>query len=131
MYVRATGAAALLFASTAHAADCPKVNLRGPQSYTIVMADTAGATWSPPKLKKHRKPKYPDDAYRNRIRGTVLVEFVIDENGCVATARVLRSIPALDAAAVECVSRWRFEPARSGEKAVATIAHAPILFSID
>ena len=38
------------------------------------------------------------------------LEVVIDEDGSVDNARVLRSIPLLDEAALGAVSQWRFTP---------------------
>jgi len=60
----------------------------------------------------------------------VEVEFLIDVKGRVASTRIIRSVPGLDEAAVECVRKWRFEPARKAGKVVATVARAPVTFRI-
>jgi protein TonB len=44
------------------------------------------------------------------VQGVVIVEAIIDATGHVADARVLRSIPLLDEAAVEAVQQWEFTP---------------------
>lgn len=44
--------------------------------------------------------------------GLVVLEAVIDEQGHVRLTRIRESVPALDAAAVRAVSRWRYAPAR-------------------
>ncbi|PYQ42414.1 MAG: energy transducer TonB, partial [Acidobacteria bacterium] len=54
----------------------------------------------------------------------------IDKTGRVAKARVVKSIPELDAAAIQCVMEWEFRPAQKGGQPVATIASAPITFTI-
>jgi protein TonB len=48
----------------------------------------------------------------------------------VIKARVLRSIPALDAAAIATVKQWQFAPAIKHGRPVATIAQAPVGFRI-
>jgi protein TonB len=85
---------------------------------------------TPPKPKKVTRPNYPKSAFKKGIEGTVLVEFVIDRQGRVGQARVLTSVPELDAAALKCVKAWRFEPAVKHGHPVATVAHVPVLFKI-
>ena len=84
----------------------------------------------PPRLKRLIKPSYPKAAFHARIEGTVLVQITIDERGRVSDATVIKSIPALDAAALRCVRQWRFEPARKAGKPVATRAQAPVTFRL-
>jgi protein TonB len=85
---------------------------------------------TPPKLGRQTKPHYPADAFRKRIQGTVLVEFLIDEAGRVVHAEVRESIPALDAAAVATIRQWQFEPGQSGGKPIITLAQAPVTFRL-
>ncbi len=54
---------------------------------------------------------YPDDAKAAGIKGAVQTEIVIDETGKVVDARVIRSVPLLDEAAVTAVREWQFQPA--------------------
>lgn len=83
-----------------------------------------------PKVVRQTKPQYPQEAFVKKIEGTVMVEFVIDEQGQVASARVLKSIPMLDAAAIACIKQWVFTPAKKGGRAVRTLAQAPVAFRI-
>lgn len=70
-------------------------------------------------------PRYPELARRVRKEGVVIVEAIIDETGTVASTRVIKSAPmGLDDAAVEAVSKWRFEPATLRGQPV------PVLFSL-
>ncbi|MFN7985096.1 MAG: energy transducer TonB [Vicinamibacterales bacterium] len=55
-------------------------------------------------------PQYPPDAKAAGIAGSVLTEIVIDPSGNVADARVVRSIPLLDEAALTAVRNWHFTP---------------------
>jgi protein TonB len=85
---------------------------------------------SPARLLRQTKPRYPQDAFVKKVQGVVLIEFVIDSTGRVARARVIHSIPLLDAAALEAVRTWIFSPAVKHGRAVATLAHAPVSFVI-
>jgi protein TonB len=84
----------------------------------------------PPRILRQTKPKYPKAALQARLEGTVEVEFLIDVKGRVSITRIVRSVPGLDAAAVECVRAWRFRPAEKAGKPVAAPALAPVRFRI-
>ena len=56
-------------------------------------------------------PVYPALAQASRIEGLVIIEAIIDEHGAVQSARVLRSLPLLDEAALAAVRQWRYTPA--------------------
>ena len=56
------------------------------------------------------KPVYPPIAQSARVRGVVIMEILIDANGQVVEARILRSIPLLDQAAYDAVKQWEFTP---------------------
>lgn len=70
----------------------------------------AGSTLGVLKKLTHVEPVYPSDAATAGVEGTVIVEAKIDAEGRVESARVVRSIPPLDQAALDAVMRWRFEP---------------------
>ena len=55
-------------------------------------------------------PIYPDLARAARVEGLVILEATIDERGMVTDARVLRSVPLLDAAALAALKQWRYTP---------------------
>jgi protein TonB len=87
-------------------------------------------TDQPPVPLQITQPRYPPSAFHKGISGTVEVEILIDKTGHVAKARVVRSIPELDAAALQCVMEWEFRPAQKAGQPVATVASAPITFTI-
>lgn len=62
--------------------------------------------------------RYPPEAVAAGIQGNVQAEIVINEAGMVSDARVVRSVPMLDEAALEAVRNWRFEPAFVDGRAV-------------
>ena len=52
----------------------------------------------------------PPAAREAGVFGRVRLEVLVDTTGAVIDARVTRSVPMLDAAALECARRYRFEP---------------------
>jgi len=55
-------------------------------------------------------PIYPVIAQSARVQGLVILEAVIGTDGRVKEARVLRSIPLLDQAALDAVRQWVYTP---------------------
>lgn len=68
-----------------------------------------GAVREPKKIADV-PPVYPAIAQAARVQGLVILEAVINERGVVERVKVLRSVPLLDAAAVEAVQKWRYTP---------------------
>jgi len=64
----------------------------------------------PPKLLKSVEPVYPERARQAQVEGVVILEARTDEDGNVEDARILRSIPLLDQAAIDAVKQWKYEP---------------------
>ncbi len=83
-----------------------------------------------PELIYRVPPVWPSIAREAGVDGTVKVQFLVDTNGVVSNARVVKSIPMLDAAALECVRQWRFKPAFSGGRPVSVWVGAPVLFDL-
>jgi len=65
----------------------------------------------PPRLIKAVEPVYPEIARQAQVEGVVIVEARTDEKGNVEDARILRSIPLLEQAAIDAVKQWKYEPA--------------------
>jgi len=63
-----------------------------------------------PALVRRVDPFYPEIARQARIEGLVIIEAETDTSGRVRNARVLRSIPLLDQAALDAVRQWIYEP---------------------
>jgi protein TonB len=55
-------------------------------------------------------PKYPPEAGRARIEGTVVLLAVIGKDGSVEDVRVEKGLPVLAQAAIEAVRQWRYRP---------------------
>src|SRR5262245_19230603 len=60
--------------------------------------------------RKQTVPTYPPEALARRLQDVVIVEFTVIEDGSVADARVVRSVPPLDQAAIDAVQTWEFAP---------------------
>jgi TonB family protein len=88
-----------------------------------------GAIRQPTKIKDV-KAVYPAIAQSARVQGVVIIEATIDAAGNVSDARVLRSIPLLDQAAVDAVKQWQFEPTLLNGAAVPVIMTVTVNFTL-
>jgi len=80
---------------------------------------------------KYVVPVYPEIAASARVSGIVILEALVDTNGDVADARVLKSIPLLDQAAVDAVRQWRYTPTSLNGTMVPVIMTVTVNFSVD
>jgi TonB family protein len=55
-------------------------------------------------------PVYPQEAIDADVEGTVTLQAQVNPQGKVVDAKVLKSIPLLDAAAITAVKQWEYEP---------------------
>jgi TonB family protein len=80
----------------------------------------AGAAVPPPVKLREVPAEYPPGAREAGVQGLVVVELKIDENGNVADAKILKSVPMLDEAALAAVRQWRFAPSTIDGRPVPT-----------
>ena len=77
--------------------------------------------------------KYPKTAFDADIQGRVIAQFVVDKEGTVRDAHVVKSVdPALDAEALRVINnmpKWR--PGRQNGKVVNVKYTIPVSFSLD
>jgi protein TonB len=83
-----------------------------------------------PTKTKHVAPVYPPIAQSARVQGVVIIEAVIGPNGKVQDARVLRSIPLLDQAALDAVKQWEFTPTLLNNVPVPVIMTVTVQFTL-
>lgn len=88
-----------------------------------------GQIREPVKIR-HVSPVYPQIAQNAKISGVVILEAVIGIDGSVTDIRVLRSIPTLDAAAVEAVKQWKFRPTLLNGTPVAVMMTVTVTFNL-
>jgi protein TonB len=89
-----------------------------------------GGAIETPKKTKNVNPMYPPLARVARIQGTVALECVISPLGEVTEVKVVRSIPLLDAAAIDAVRQWRYAPTLINGVAVSVIMAVPVNFKV-
>jgi protein TonB len=75
-------------------------------------------------------PTYPTIARTANVEGVVIIEAVIAVDGTVRDARILRSVPLLDRAALDAVKQWRYAPTRLGGVAVPVIVTVTVQFRL-
>ncbi|HSN68746.1 MAG TPA: energy transducer TonB [Thermoanaerobaculia bacterium] len=70
-----------------------------------------GGNVKPPQVVYRVEPDYTEEARKSRLQGIVIIEAIIDINGNVTDARVLKGLAGgLDASALAAVRQWRFRP---------------------
>ena len=89
-----------------------------------------GGNIKPPTKVKDVKPTYPAIAQSARVQGVVIIEATIGPNGKVQDAKVLRSIPLLDAAALDAVRQWEFTPTLLNGVPVPVIMTVTVNFTL-
>ncbi len=103
----------------------PPVREQAPQPVRISRGIQA-----PAKIKD-ATPEYPDIARRNRVQGLVILEAVIGVDGRVQRARVLRSVPLLDQAALNAVHSWEYTPTLLDGRPVPVIMTVTVNFKLE
>jgi protein TonB len=83
-----------------------------------------------PRKVRDVAPTYPRIAQNAGVEGIVIVEAVIAVDGSVRDARVLRSVPLLDGAALDAVKQWRYAPTRLNGVAVPVIVTVTVQFRL-
>jgi TonB family protein len=87
-----------------------------------------GRIKAPTKIKDV-KPIYPALAQSARAAGVVTIEATIGPDGKVIDAKVVRSIPLLDQAALDAVRRWEYTPTLLNGKPVSVLMTVTINFT--
>ncbi len=90
----------------------------------------AGVDVPAPKRTKSVPPHYPPEAQAVGMRGIVILELVVGPDGKVVSARVTRSVPPFDDAALTAAREWEYEITRVEGKPVSVILTVPIEFKM-
>ena len=88
-----------------------------------------GQVKAPTQISKVQ-PVYPLIAQSARVSGVVILEAVIGVDGRVTDARVLRSIPLLDQAALDAVRQWVYTPTLMNGVPVPIIMTVTVTFTL-
>jgi protein TonB len=89
-----------------------------------------GGNVRPPTQVRKVNPAYPPDAQAQRVQGVVILEALIGADGRVQDARVLRSIPALDQAALDAVRQWEYAPTLLNGAPVPIVMTVTVQFTL-
>jgi protein TonB len=84
----------------------------------------------PAKLIFRPEPEYPPVAKMARIQGTVRLEAVIGTDGRVENLKVISGHPLLLQAAVDAVSRWRYQPTLLNGEPVEVLTEIDVIFQL-
>lgn len=115
-----------------------------PPAITVVppARPVAAAVPTPPQIEvavvlpvplRGPAPAYPPALAESGIDGTVIARFFIGTDGVPETVRIVRTPhPLFDAAVVEAVRQWRYEPARDARgRAVRHPVQMPFRFRLE
>jgi protein TonB len=83
-----------------------------------------------PKKIRDVKPVYPEIAMASGVQGIVILELRLDEEGGVASAKILRSQPLLDQAALDAVGQWKFTPTLLNGAPVEVVMNVSVEFRL-
>lgn len=85
---------------------------------------------TPPAKTKHVPAVYPAIAQSARVSGAVVLEITIGADGKVRGAKVTKSIPLLDQAALDAVKGWEFTPTLLNGVPVPVIMSVTVNFAL-
>jgi TonB family protein len=94
----------------------------------VAPVHVGGQIKAPIKIKDV-KPVYPAMAQSARVAGAVIVEATIGPDGKVIDAKILRSIPLLDQAALDAVRQWEYTPTLLNGEPVPVVLTVTITFT--
>jgi protein TonB len=89
-----------------------------------------GGNMKAPMKIRNVNPVYPPAAQDSKVQGVVIIETRIEPDGRVGDARVLKSIPMLDEAALEAVRQWEFAPTLLNGQPVPVIMTVTVNFTL-
>jgi protein TonB len=89
-----------------------------------------GGSVKEPKKIKSVAPVYPQEAKEAGIQGVVILETLIEKDGTVGDIKVLRSVPLLEAAAVDAVKQWVYEPTLMDGEPVQVLMVVTVNFTL-
>jgi protein TonB len=90
-----------------------------------------GAGIRAPQKLREVNPVYPPIAQAAGIQGIVIIEATISTDGRVVDARVLRSVPLLDQAALAAVRQWEYTPTMLNGVPVPVVMTVTVSFTLN
>src|SRR5204863_1455288 len=113
-------------------ATAPPANTGPPSSVASIPRDTGVTRVARPTGGYQVRPSYPSSARRLGVQGTTMLRVHVLADGRIGDVDIEESAGHrdLDQAAADAVRRWRFEPARRGDEAVAMWVRVPVEFRL-
>jgi TonB family protein len=120
----------------------PKVNVASEAGVQLVSTNLdpnfgaeaavpCGTNVTLPRVIKERHPQYTSTAMREKAQGSVEVQAVVDVDGTVTQARIVRSLhPELDEQAILAVKQWRFAPGTMNGNPVPVLVEIELTFTL-
>jgi TonB family protein len=96
----------------------------------LVAPKRVGGKIKAPTKIRDAAPVYPAAAQSARVAGVVVIEATIGPDGKVADAKVLRSVPMLDQAALDAVKMWQYTPTLLNGVPVAVVMTVTVNFAL-
>ena len=113
----------------AEAEEAAKAKAAAARREKLAKAIRIGGQIRPPIRIKEVAPLYPAIARSARVQGDVVIEATIDEGGKVADARVVKSVPLLDQAALDAVRQWEYQPSLLNGVPTAVVTTVTVKFT--
>jgi periplasmic protein TonB len=83
-----------------------------------------------PRILQRIDPIYPPLAKQTHLQGTVVIDAIIDEHGQIVEMKVVSGPPLLIQAAIDAVSKWRYEPTYLNEEPVPVQLNVNVTFRL-
>ncbi len=84
----------------------------------------------PPQLLSTLHPKYPAAAKNNKIQGQVVIKVLVTKTGEAKDMEIVKSIPALDEAALNALQKMKFKPGKYKGKLTDIWIMIPVNFNL-
>jgi len=100
-------------------------------AFNTAGAFRVGGDVKAPVVIRRVNPLYPEEARQHNVSGIVILEVLIDKNGRVKDAMVMKSLPfGLSQAAIDAVRQWEFQPGTLNGEPVDVIFNLTINFKL-
>lgn len=77
-------------------------------------------------------PTYPEEARKNKIQGSVVVETEVSEEGLIESIKILKATdPIFEQPAIDALEQWRFKPATLEGEPVAVYFNLTVNFRLE
>lgn len=112
--------------------DANQISVETPPVVPVLPTEpvVVGGNIKAPIRIRYVPPTYPDIARDARVQGVVIIEAIIGADGKVQQARVLRSRPLLDEAALTAVREWEYTPTLLNGKPTPVIMTVTVVFKL-